>query len=188
MQFLYLIGQKNVGPKWRIFLHVTKIWADENLRPKKIKVRLSNLCKREVTNFLSKCVQKFTVPIWVKFESEKTASSDYHLFFFYHMIIPMNNPFCMYRFQMRWFGWYFNIGRTFSILKLRKYLISKPIIIHILNEKFRRLIYWQIQWLERISESVRYCHDFTVIFSTEFLQCIIVLPFKCVHNYQGMLL
>ena len=34
--FNYLIGQKNVGPKWRIFSQVTKIWTNENLRPTKI--------------------------------------------------------------------------------------------------------------------------------------------------------
>ena len=103
----------------------------------------------------------------------------------YHVIIPINSPSCIYGFQIRQFGWYFNIGRIFSILKLRKYLISKPVIILILNEWF---LYWQIQWLELISEIVRYYHDITVIFSARFLQCIIVVPFKGVHNYQGMLL
>ena len=50
------------------------------------------------------------------------------------------------------------------------------------------LIYWQIQRLELISGIARYYHEITVIFSTQFLQYIIVLPFKGVHNYRGMLL
>ena len=79
----------------------------------------------------------------------------------------------MYGFQIRQFRWYFNIGRIFSILKLQKYLISKPVIIVILNEWSHCLIYWQIQWLELISEIVRYYQDITVIFSTQLLQCII---------------
>ena len=45
--------------------------GDENLRPTKIKGHLKNLFKREVTNFLSTCVQKFTVLLYVKFESGK---------------------------------------------------------------------------------------------------------------------
>ena len=102
---------------------------------------------------------------------------DYHLFSLYHLIIPINNPSRIYGFQIRWFGWYFNISRIFTILKLRKYLISKPVIILILNEWFHRLIYWQIQWLE--------------LFSTQLLQCILaqcIIVFKDVHNYQSMLL
>ena len=112
---------------------------------------LQNLLKREVTNFLSTCVQKFTVLIWVNLESGKKTRknfffkrdilkkkrqqfnkdqklhskwilnfltdilsilrtfqytcriepSDYHLFFLYHMIIPINNPSRMYGFQIR---------------------------------------------------------------------------------------
>ena len=42
--------------------------------------------------------------------------------------------------------------------------------------------------LELISEVVKYYHDITVIFGTQFLQYVIVLSFKVVHNYQGMLL
>ena len=48
-----------------------KIWADENLRPTKIKGHLWNLFKREVINSLSTCVQKFTVLLWVKIEIGK---------------------------------------------------------------------------------------------------------------------
>ena len=76
-------------------------------------------------------------------------SSLYHHFFLYHMIIPINNPSGIYGFEIRSFGWYFKIGRIFSNLKLRKYLISKPGLIVILEEWF---IYWQIQCLELISE------------------------------------
>ena len=67
----FFVGQEKVGPKWRIFSQVTKIWADQNLRPTKIKGHFKNLFKREVINFLSTFVQKFTVLIWVKFEVER---------------------------------------------------------------------------------------------------------------------
>ena len=132
------------------FFQVAKIWADENLMPTKIKGHFINLLKREVTNFLSICTQKFTVFIWVKFKSGKkskksfflkrdilkkknnlariknyslngfsivseissafcTASDipaelnplTYHLFFLYHIIIPIKNPSRMYKFQFR---------------------------------------------------------------------------------------
>ena len=132
------------------FFQVAKIWADENLMPTKIKGHFINLLKREVTNFLSICTQKFTVFIWVKFKSGKKSKksfflkrdilkkkkqfskdkklfpkwilnsfrdilsilhsfrytcriepSDYHLFFLYHIIIPIKNPSRMYKLQFR---------------------------------------------------------------------------------------
>ena len=61
------------------FFQVAKIWADENLMPTKIKGHFINLLKREVTNFLSICTQKFTVFIWVKFKSGKKSKKSFFL-------------------------------------------------------------------------------------------------------------
>ena len=80
-------------------------------------------------------------------------------------------------------------------MKLRKYLIIKPLIILILNEWFRSVIYWQIQWLGLVSKIVRYYHDITVISTHSFFNVSFSCPLKVctiikegVHNYQGMLL
>ena len=72
-----LYRPKKVSPKRRIFSQVTKIWTDKSLRPTKIKDHFKNLFKREVINFLSTCVQKFAVLIWVKFESGKKTSKSF---------------------------------------------------------------------------------------------------------------
>ena len=130
-----------------------------------------NLFKREVIIFLKTCVQKFTVFIWLKFESGKKNKkrfffkrdilkkntnkltriknsfftdtlrilhrfrytfriepSGYHLFFLYHRLYQWTIHLACIDFK-----WYFNIGRIFFILNLRKYLISKQVIILILN-------------------------------------------------------
>ena len=60
--------------------------------------------------------------------------SEYHLFFLYQIITPINNSSRKYGFQIRQFGLYFNISRIFFILKLRKYRISKSVITLNLNE------------------------------------------------------
>ena len=58
---------------------MTKIWAEENLRLTRIKGHLQNLFKREVMNFLSTCVRKLTLLIWVKFESGKKQANAFCL-------------------------------------------------------------------------------------------------------------
>ena len=105
----------------------------------------------------------------------------------FEMIVCLNNPPSMKKFQMTQLEGYFNITRYNSIWQLFANSISIPCVELVWDKFLCWLIDGNIQRLELVCEIVWNDNQLTIILSTQSFNFFVVLTFEIIHNNEGAL-